>query len=45
MRSHRTASFPNKPDGSPIKYRSDVKTGVIFAAAKNKAGPRSSWRS
>src|SRR3954470_5729267 len=31
-----TASFPNKPDGSPIKYRSDVKTGVIFAAAKNK---------
>src|ERR1700728_568655 len=32
-----TASFPNKPDGSPIKYRSDVKTGVIFTAAKNKA--------
>src|SRR5690349_23164793 len=32
-----TASFPNKPDGSPIKYRSDVKTGAIFAAAKNKA--------
>src|SRR5205814_3236600 len=31
-----TASFPNKPDGSTIKYRSDVKTGVIFAAAKNK---------
>ncbi|MGA8901984.1 extracellular solute-binding protein, partial [Bradyrhizobium sp.] len=32
-----TASFPNKPDGQPIKYRSDVKTGVIFTAAKNKA--------
>ena len=32
-----TAAFPNKPDGSPIKYRSDVKTGVIFTAAKNKA--------
>jgi multiple sugar transport system substrate-binding protein len=32
-----TASFPNKPDGAPIKYRSDVKTGVIFAVAKNKA--------
>ena len=32
-----TASFPNKPDGSPIKYRSDVKTGAIFTAAKNKA--------
>jgi multiple sugar transport system substrate-binding protein len=31
-----TASFPNKPDGTPIKYRSDVKTGVIFTAAKNK---------
>jgi multiple sugar transport system substrate-binding protein len=32
-----TASFPNKPDGSPIKYRSDVKTGLIFTAARNKA--------
>src|ERR1700726_1166232 len=32
-----TGSFPNKPDGTPIKYRSDVKTGLIFAAAKNKA--------
>jgi multiple sugar transport system substrate-binding protein len=31
-----TASFPNKPDGTPIKYRSDVKTGVIFTAAKHK---------
>jgi multiple sugar transport system substrate-binding protein len=32
-----TAGFPNKPDGSPMKYRSDVKTGVIFTASKNKA--------
>ena len=32
-----TASFPLKPDGTPIKYRSDVKTGSIFTAAKNKA--------
>ncbi len=32
-----TAAFPNKPDGMPIKYRSDVKTGVIFTTAKNKA--------
>ncbi|MEP6836913.1 MAG: ABC transporter substrate-binding protein [Bradyrhizobium sp.] len=32
-----TSGFPNKPDGSPMKYRSDVKTGVIFSAAKNKA--------
>jgi multiple sugar transport system substrate-binding protein len=32
-----TAAFPNKPDGSAIKYRSDVKTGVVFTAAKNKA--------
>ena len=31
-----TASFPNKPDGTPIKYRSDVKTGLMFAVAKNK---------
>jgi multiple sugar transport system substrate-binding protein len=35
-----TASFPNKPDGSPIKYRSDVKTGLVFTAAKNKAEAR-----
>jgi multiple sugar transport system substrate-binding protein len=35
-----TASFPNKPDGTPIKYRSDVKTGMIFAQSKNKAGAR-----
>src|SRR6185436_3816699 len=32
-----TASFPNKPDGTPIKYRSDVKTGMMFTVAKNKA--------
>jgi multiple sugar transport system substrate-binding protein len=32
-----TGAFPLKPDGQPIKYRSDVKTGVIFAQAKNKA--------
>lgn len=35
-----TASFPLKPDGTPIKYRSDVKTGMIFAQSKNKAGAR-----
>src|ERR1700751_2871586 len=32
-----TASFPNTPDGTPIKYRSDVKTGLMFNNAKNKA--------
>jgi multiple sugar transport system substrate-binding protein len=32
-----TAGFPNKPDGSKMKYRTAVKTGVIFSAAKNKA--------
>lgn len=32
-----TASFPKAPDGSTIRYRSDVKTGLVFAAAKNKA--------
>ena len=31
-----TSSFPNKPDGTPIKYRSDVKTGLMFTVAKNK---------
>jgi multiple sugar transport system substrate-binding protein len=35
-----TTSFPNKPDGTPLKYRSDVKTGMIFAGAKNKAGAK-----
>jgi multiple sugar transport system substrate-binding protein len=35
-----TASFPLKPDGTPIKYRSDVKTGMIFSQSKNKAGAK-----
>lgn len=33
----RTAGFPNKPDGSPMKYRTAVKVGVVFDGAKNKA--------
>jgi multiple sugar transport system substrate-binding protein len=33
-----TAGFPNKPDGSKMTYRAAVKTGVVFAGAKNKAG-------
>jgi multiple sugar transport system substrate-binding protein len=32
-----TTGFPNKPDGTPMQYRSAVSIGVIFAAAKNKA--------
>ncbi|TYO63246.1 carbohydrate ABC transporter substrate-binding protein [Bradyrhizobium hipponense] len=32
-----TASFPKAPDGTTIRYRSDVKTGLVFTAAKNKA--------
>jgi multiple sugar transport system substrate-binding protein len=32
-----TAGFPKKPDGSPMKYRTAVKVGVIFADSKNKA--------
>jgi multiple sugar transport system substrate-binding protein len=32
----RTAGFPNKPDGTPMRYRTAVKVGVIFAEAKNK---------
>jgi len=31
-----TSGFPNKPDGSKMKYRTAVKTGVVFANAKNK---------
>ncbi|MBN9063026.1 MAG: ABC transporter substrate-binding protein [Rhizobiales bacterium 65-9] len=33
----RTAGFPNKPDGTAMRYRTAVKTGVVFAGAKNKA--------
>src|ERR1700680_2345245 len=32
----RTAGFPKKPDGTPMGYRTAVKTGVIFEGAKNK---------
>jgi multiple sugar transport system substrate-binding protein len=32
----RTAGFPSKPDGSPMKYRTAVKVVVIFSQAKNK---------
>ena len=32
-----TAGFPDKPDGTKMKYRTAVKTGVIFKEAKNKA--------
>jgi multiple sugar transport system substrate-binding protein len=31
-----TAGFPTKPDGTPMTYRAAVKTGVVFADAKNK---------
>jgi multiple sugar transport system substrate-binding protein len=33
----RTAGFPAKPDGSKMVYRAAVKTGVVFANARNKA--------
>ena len=35
-----TAGFPTKPDGTKMTYRAAVKTGVIFKAAKNKAGAK-----
>lgn len=35
-----TASFPARPDGKPMTYRSDVKHGVIFTQARNKAGAK-----
>lgn len=35
-----TASFPSRPDGKPMTYRADVKHGVVFAQAKNKAGAK-----
>jgi len=31
-----TAGFPAKPDGTKFIYRAAVKTGVVFAGAKNK---------
>jgi multiple sugar transport system substrate-binding protein len=30
-----TGAFPDKPDGTKMKYRTAVKTGVIFKQAKN----------
>ncbi len=33
----RTAGFPKKPDGSPMGYRTAIKTGVVFADARSKA--------
>ncbi len=36
----RTAGFPAKPDGSPMVYRTAVKTGVVFANARNKEGAK-----
>lgn len=35
-----TAPFPNRPDGKPMTYRADVKHGVVFAGAKNKAAAK-----
>jgi multiple sugar transport system substrate-binding protein len=35
-----TAGFPTKPDGSKMVYRAAVKTGVVFAGAKNKPGAK-----
>ncbi len=32
----RTAGFPSKPDGTPMRYRTSVKLGAIFAEARNK---------
>jgi multiple sugar transport system substrate-binding protein len=32
----RTSGFPNKPDGTKMIYRAAIKTGVVFAQAKNK---------
>jgi multiple sugar transport system substrate-binding protein len=36
----RTAGFPGKPDGTPMRYRTAVKVGVVFADAKNKPGAK-----
>jgi len=36
----RTAGFPNKPDGTAMRYRTAVKVGVVFAEARNKAGAK-----
>ncbi len=35
-----TAGFPDKPDGSPMVYRTSVKVGVIFQASRNKKRAR-----
>ncbi|MFN4015035.1 MAG: extracellular solute-binding protein [Reyranella sp.] len=35
-----TAGLPNKPDGTPMVYRTVVKVGVIFRESKNKERAR-----
>jgi multiple sugar transport system substrate-binding protein len=35
-----TSGFPKRPDGTPMSYRAAVKTGVVFADAKNKKRAR-----
>ena len=35
-----TGEFPNAVDGSPMAYRSGVKTGLVFKDSKNKARAR-----
>ena len=35
-----TSSFPKRPDGKPMTYRADVKHGVVFSGAKNKAAAK-----
>jgi multiple sugar transport system substrate-binding protein len=35
-----TAGLPNKPDGTPMVYRTVVKVGVIFRESKNKTRAR-----
>src|SRR5205085_11761459 len=33
----RTAGLPRRPDGTPVRYRTSVAVGMIFADSKNKA--------
>ena len=35
-----TIAFPKRPDGKPMTFRADVKHGVVFSQAKNKAGAK-----
>ena len=40
----RTVEWPDKPDGSPITYKTSIKNALIFADSQNKEGAKEFMR-